>query len=56
MTRAVLRLPAAEPRTTPINCHECHGRGVIKLWSPGKPETAHMGRCEQCSGLGKVTA
>lgn len=56
MNRAVMRLQPAEPRTSTVNCCECHGRGVIKLWSPGKPETAHMGRCEQCSGLGRINA
>jgi hypothetical protein len=30
---------------------ECQNDGVIKVWRPGRPDTAHMVRCEQCSGL-----
>jgi len=37
-----------------VDCSECKGRGLIKLWSPGKPHTICMARCEQCSGFGKV--
>ena len=32
-------------------CPECDNRGVIKMWRAGRPETTHMVRCEQCSGL-----
>lgn len=37
-------------------CTQCAGRGYVKQWIEGKPHTAHMGRCEQCSGFGKVRA
>jgi len=32
-------------------CPECNNRGLIKMWRAGRPETTHMVRCEQCSGL-----
>lgn len=39
-----------------VACEACAGRGYIKQWIEGKPHTAHMGRCEQCSGLRTVKA
>lgn len=33
-----------------LRCPECLGRGYVKMWQPGRPETTHMVRCEQCSG------
>jgi len=49
--------PGARPpiQQRPPACCECHGRGLIKLWSPGKQATTTVwARCEQCSGLGRV--
>jgi len=37
-----------------VACSQCAGVGQVKQWIEGKPHTAHMGRCEQCSGFGKV--
>ncbi len=34
-----------------LRCPECLDRGYVKMWHPGQPETTHMVRCEQCSGL-----
>ncbi len=39
-----------------VPCEACAGRGYVKEWIEGKPHTAHMGRCEQCSGFGEVKA
>jgi DnaJ-class molecular chaperone len=51
--KPLLKLSPRELITT-VSCQECSGHGLIKLWSPGRPETTHMARCEQCSGFGKV--
>jgi DnaJ-class molecular chaperone len=56
MNRPVLKLPTDIQRISRINCDECHGRGYIRQWPHGHEERTHMGRCEQCSGLGKVRA
>lgn len=37
-----------------IACPECLGKGWIAVWPPGRPREASMGRCEQCSGFGRV--
>jgi Zn ribbon nucleic-acid-binding protein len=39
-----------KPVRAPV-CPECDNGGVIKIWRAGRPETTHMVRCEQCSGL-----
>lgn len=39
---------------SPIDCEQCGGRGYIAQWIVGKPQFKHMGRCEQCSGFGRV--
>lgn len=55
MNRPLLKLPAVQHEPV-VNCAECRGRDVIKLWPPGHEERACMARCEQCSGLGRVRA
>lgn len=42
------------PRITTTTCEVCAGRGYIAQWIQGKPQFKHMGRCEQCSGFGRV--
>jgi DnaJ-class molecular chaperone len=45
-----------QERVPRVACSACAGKGMIKQWIEGKPHTEHMGRCEQCSGFGKVKA
>lgn len=52
ITAADLVRPPIAP--SEINCEQCAGRGYIAQWVQGKPQFKHMGRCEQCSGFGRV--
>lgn len=54
-TNTLLHLSKIETKER-MPCEACAGRGYLKQWIEGKPHTAHMGRCEQCSGFGKVRA
>jgi DnaJ-class molecular chaperone len=51
--KPLLKLAPAEARPT-VACEACAGVGYIAQWAQGKPQFKHMGRCEQCSGFGRV--
>lgn len=49
-----IAIPKVVNEPQPENCSQCGGRGYIAQWIQGKPQFKHMGRCEQCSGFGRV--
>lgn len=52
--KPMLKPAPVETRITTIACEVCAGRGYIAQWIQGKPQFKHMGRCEACSGFGRV--
>lgn len=49
-------LPEARFRPIEHPPCDCGGTGYVVQWPAGKPQFKHMGRCEQCSGFGKMRA
>ena len=54
LNRALQYPPPAPPALTA--CAQCAGKGLVALHKPGKPHTASMARCEECSGFGRLRA